>query len=108
MVKITIRKNDLDCIEGIKLTGHANYAKHGEDIVCAAVSVLAQTTLLGLVDVLKINVDYKIDEGYLEFNLENDNKNDSINALLNTFEAGIENLLLDYGKYLKLVKEEVQ
>lgn len=108
MVKIIIRKNSLNCIEGIKVTGHANYAKHGEDIVCAAVSVLAQTTLLGLVEVLKINVDYKIDEGYLEFNLKNDNQNDSINALLNTFEAGIENLLIDYGKYLKLVKEEVQ
>ena len=27
----------------ITITGHADYAPHGQDIVCAAVSTLAQT-----------------------------------------------------------------
>lgn len=108
MIKVRIYKNSMNCTEKVIVSGHANYAQHGEDIVCAAVSVLAQTILIGLVEVLKQNVEYEISEGYLEFNLENKNNNDSINALLDTFELGIENLLQDYGSYLKLIKEEVQ
>jgi uncharacterized protein YsxB (DUF464 family) len=32
----------------IEAAGHANYAEHGKDIVCAAVSAIMQTALLGL------------------------------------------------------------
>lgn len=32
----------------IEAVGHSNYAEHGKDIVCAAVSAIMQTTLLGL------------------------------------------------------------
>ena len=45
MIKVTI-----DMSEGIsiKTTGHANYAPYGEDIVCAGVSAILQTAVLGL------------------------------------------------------------
>lgn len=32
----------------IKAEGHANYAEHGKDIVCASVSTVLQTAVLGL------------------------------------------------------------
>ena len=32
----------------LKAAGHANYAEHGKDVVCAAVSSIMQTALLGL------------------------------------------------------------
>lgn len=32
----------------IKVEGHANYAPHGQDIVCAGVSAILQTAVLGL------------------------------------------------------------
>ena len=105
MIDISIYKNSMHKTEKVVVSGHAGYARHGEDIVCAAVSILSQTILIGLVEVLKQDVRYEISDGYLEFSLEN---NDSINALLDTFELGIENLLQEYGSYLKLKKEEVQ
>ena len=40
MIKITITDNQISVI------GHAEYAPHGQDIVCAAVSNLLQTFLL--------------------------------------------------------------
>lgn len=107
MIDISIYKNSMHT-EKVVVSGHAGYARHGEDIVCAAVSILSQTILIGLVEVLKQDVRYEISDGYLEFSLENKNNNDSINALLDTFELGIENLLQEYGSYLKLKKEEVQ
>lgn len=44
-MKITITENS------ILVEGHANYADHGEDIVCAAVSAILYTAQLGLVEV---------------------------------------------------------
>ncbi|TLM99480.1 ribosomal-processing cysteine protease Prp, partial [bacterium] len=35
-------------ITGFTLEGHARVAPHGEDLVCAAVSMMAQSVLLGL------------------------------------------------------------
>lgn len=32
----------------IKVDGHANYGAHGSDIVCAGVSAILQTAVLGL------------------------------------------------------------
>jgi hypothetical protein len=32
----------------ISAEGHANYAEHGKDIVCSAISAIVQTTVMGL------------------------------------------------------------
>ena len=41
---VTIKIND----ESIKVTGHADYAEHGKDIICASVSVLLQALEIGI------------------------------------------------------------
>lgn len=109
MIVVTIGKDRERNIQRISIKGHANYAKHGEDIVCSAISFLSQTTLNGLIEVLKADVDYEInDEGFLSFNInKNEHKKNTIKALLDTFELGIESLLEEYAEYVKLVKEEV-
>ena len=109
MIVVRIGKDRDGDIQKINIQGHANYAKHGEDIVCAAVSFLSQTTLNGLTEVLKADVNYEInEEGFLSFNINhNEHKKNTIKALMNTFELGIESLTEDYAKHVKLVKEEV-
>jgi uncharacterized protein YsxB (DUF464 family) len=42
----------------IEVKGHANYAEHGKDIVCAAVSAIMQTALLGLHSVAETYPEY--------------------------------------------------
>lgn len=47
---------------GYRAQGHTGYAEAGQDIVCAAVSALTQTTLNGLTNVLKAPVMFDIDD----------------------------------------------
>lgn len=42
MIKITLTE------KSITITGHANFAEHGKDIVCASVSTILQLAQLGL------------------------------------------------------------
>ena len=59
MITVTI------CKSGFTVEGHADFKPKGEDIVCAAVSVLTQTALLGLGKYIP-DTDYTIDDtGYL-------------------------------------------
>ncbi|HBG01499.1 MAG TPA: ribosomal-processing cysteine protease Prp [Firmicutes bacterium] len=48
--------------QGFRAHGHTNYAQHGEDIVCAAISVLTQTAILGLTRVIGIDCLVRVDE----------------------------------------------
>jgi uncharacterized protein len=49
MIRIRVMKNQADLIEQIKVTGHANFAEHGMDIVCAAVSAVT----IGMVNAME-------------------------------------------------------
>lgn len=46
MTKITVVQSD--GYMKIEVKGHANYAPHGKDIVCAGISAIVQTCALGL------------------------------------------------------------
>ena len=48
MIKITIKRNVAQSCIGFCVEGHAATAPHGQDIVCAGVSALTQTAVLGL------------------------------------------------------------
>lgn len=61
MTRVEFYKTDLGW-HGFKAQGHTGFADHGEDIVCAAVSVLTQTAVLGIKQVLGIDGQVHIDE----------------------------------------------
>ena len=53
------------------MEGHANAAEYGKDIVCASISILAQTAVLALYELLDIDVIYEMEEGWLSCELLN-------------------------------------
>ncbi len=110
MIKIIIYKAREGEITGFKITGHSGYDAHGKDIVCSAVSVLAQTTLLGLLKVAEVDVAYKIDEGYLTCNLNEEvsgARHIMCKAILETMYEGLKSIKESYMKYIDIVEEEV-
>lgn len=108
MITVTTMRDRQGDIYKIEVVGHAQQAEHGKDIVCSAVSILTITTLNGLLDVVKAQVDYTVEDGYVRLEINREKMNNSIRVLLDTFELGIESMLEGYGQYLKLVKKEVQ
>jgi|SRR5690554_5297591 len=105
MTKVVITKKDGHIIK-VHASGHTNYAVEGEDIVCAALSSILQTALLGLLTVVGINVDYFTNEkeGELIFSLGelSDKDRYAANIILNTMAAGVEDLYESFSKYINL------
>ena len=109
MIEVKIFKSGKS-IEAIEISGHANYAPGKEDIVCAAVSTLFQSLVIGLNDVLGVKVYTVIEEGYayIDYYIQDSGLTDSINTLLNTFRETVNILSVQYNKHVKLIEMEVQ
>lgn len=110
MIKIEINRNKAKYITGYKLTGHAGYSKQGEfDIVCSAVSVLAQTAVQGLKMVADIDIEYEIKDGYLSCQLPkelNDKQQLMSTAILETMFVGLKNIEENYKKHIYVRENE--
>ena len=108
MIKINIyRKNGK--ITRFTVKGHANYGRHGEDIVCSAVSTSATQTLNAILELLKLRPDYKYSEGIIDCNLENidlKGKEAELNILLESMYKMLEGIAQDYSKKVKLIEKE--
>ncbi|MGI6077342.1 MAG: ribosomal-processing cysteine protease Prp [Fastidiosipilaceae bacterium] len=109
MITVRVKRNPDGFPYALSSTGHAGYAEPGQDIMCAAVSALATTTLSALTDLIKVEVDYVLAEGeiYCEV-LEQaltDKQREGIQLLFDTFELGCIQLADSYDyKYIKVVK----
>lgn len=109
MTKIEIFKKD-GKIVGYRAEGHTEFAEHGQDIVCAALSVTMQFPLAALQEVLGLIPKYEINsDGFLMVDLRGldlKNREQDVDTLLKTMVLMIEELIKSYPKYIKLVEKE--
>lgn len=94
MVTITFFKLNNDTLTGYRASGHAGYGKYGQDIVCAAVSVLTQATGKGILQVAGAKAEKRIDEstGFYELKLKEDQPDsvlEKAQVLLKTLEIAL-------------------
>ena len=105
-IKISLQNNK---ISGFEISGHANTAPRGYDIVCAGVSALSQTALMGLGQYLKRDIDFEQAPpdrgGFLSMKLNSDP--DSLSeAVLQTMLLGLKEIERLYPKIIKIEYEE--
>ncbi|NLW22227.1 MAG: ribosomal-processing cysteine protease Prp [Tissierellia bacterium] len=114
MIRVCLYKNNEGYIDRYSIKGHAGHDVKGQDIVCAGVSVLAQTALISLVKICGIKEDevhYIIDEdeGILDVtlpDLDMDIRNKT-EIVLKTLEIGIISIVENYPEYVTLIYREV-
>jgi len=87
--------------------GHTGYGVEGEDIVCAALSSIVQTALLGILQVAGVNVGYdrRDDEGYLRFTIPEDidrEQRKTCDIILNTMLLGVADLHEGFSDFIEL------
>ena len=109
MTKVTIYKNVKNECVGFKALGHAGYAEEGEDIVCAAISILTINTMNAIETFTDADVSLEMDEeiGFIEYRIEEPTKETSL--LLDTMVLGLQTMADDefYADYIDLIFEEV-
>ena len=68
MIKVSFAlKNGL--FSGFELSGHSGFGSAGEDIVCSAVSSAAYMTVNTITEILNLNPDIEVDDGFMAIKL---------------------------------------
>lgn len=109
MVKVTIYKTRDQKLKGFCCSGHAGYARHGEDIICAGVSILVLNTVNSMERFTDEKYDLETEEstGRIRFLLK-DAPSEAAVLLLNSMILGLEGIISSYGKkYVTLKFKEV-
>lgn len=106
MTKIIVVKQN-NSIAEVTCDGHTGYGVEGEDIVCAGLSCIIQTAILGLLKVAKVELDMdrRDDEGYIRFKLPNnmpDKTRIAVDIILETMLLGVADLHLGYSDFIEL------
>ena len=109
MVSVTVYREQGTSV-GFRLTGHAEQGAYGEDIVCAGISAIAQTALLGITDVLKLDAGCTQEEGNVTCILSRETAGEDLEkaaVVFDTMIAGLKSLQRAYPKSLKFSYREV-
>ena len=92
MIEIEIYEEKDGRISAFSVHGHSGFAPKGRDIVCAGVSALAQTALLGLGRHLHRDIDYRVEpSGDLQMELR-EAPDDFTETVLRTMRMGFEEI----------------
>ena len=97
---------NLESITGFRTEGHAEYAKHGKDIVCAAVSTLVMNTMESIHLLSSDVFDYEEDEkrGICDFKIISNPTSPETKLLFQSLLIGLQGVQEEYGeKYLRIV-----
>ena len=107
MIQVVIKEKNQQILD-IEVSGHANNAEHGKDLVCAGVS----TACVGIANALVKNHFLKdqlgnldIQKGYVHIEVLKSQKD--IQVVLETFVTILETIEESYAKYMKITKMEV-
>lgn len=95
MIVVNITQN------GLTVDGHAGYAETGNDIICAAVSALAQGLIHALDALTDDRISYQIRDGHIGIQYENLSKQGEL--LIDSFFIAVSDMQITYGdQYVKI------
>ena len=101
MINLTILKSN-DAITTLQAKGHSGYAEAGKDIVCSAVSTIMQTTLNGLLEVTKTDVDYEVNQDIPFLRITVKAEDEKAQILMKSAYLALKQIADDYKKYIKI------
>lgn len=109
MITVTVAR-EKEIPVGFSVSGHANMGAYGEDLVCAAVSAVVQTAILGITEVCQIQAGVSIEEGQTRCILPKDATQEELARAAIVFDTmliGLKSIQASYPKTLKFRNKEV-
>ena len=108
MINAVLKTNEHGDYIGFEVKGHSGSNVSGRDIVCAAVSSIVQTVLIGIDEVVGVKDTYIIDDGYIKCSIPNDlseAQSLQIQTLIKTMHLGLGSIAEQYHNFVR-IKED--
>ncbi|MDI3480471.1 MAG: uncharacterized protein PWQ97_126 [Tepidanaerobacteraceae bacterium] len=96
----------------LQVSGHAEFASYGKDIVCAGVSALVETCILGIENISEFKPLVIKKDGYVLVEIPRDVSacaRKKANIIMETILLGLKDISNSYPQYVQVtIKKEVQ
>ncbi|HQA59952.1 MAG: ribosomal-processing cysteine protease Prp [Tepidanaerobacteraceae bacterium] len=105
MIRVRAKRHPQGGYELLEISGHAKYAEYGKDIVCAGVSALAETAVLGVEHVACIKPILKKRQGYFLLKLPDDVEVEALKKaaiILDTIFLGLRDISESYPSNVRI------
>ena len=102
MIRLTLQKTQGQWT-GFECVGHAGFAEAGQDIVCAAVSILTTTCANALESVAGVKPQVQASDGKMVLSLPQDAGHDA-QVILRAMRQGLRDLAEEYPRYFQLIE----
>ena len=103
MITVEITRDSGQRIVQFQVKGHSGSAPRGKDIICAGVSALTQSALLGLSQYLNRTIRWQAADGLLSMELCN-LPDDQTSAVLETMLLGLQEIAKLEPDYVRIVE----
>lgn len=106
MIRACITEKNQECIK-VTISGHADYAEEGYDIICAAVSMLAVNTVNSIEALTEDSyICDQGEDGFMEISV-GDEVSDRTKVLMQSLCIGLKSIQEAYGDtYIEIVTKE--
>lgn len=107
MIKVQVRRAPDGAVVEVRTEGHAGFADHGEDIVCAAVTALVVTALIGIKRVAQHPYEGKASSGKAYCKVLPGGTPESAmkaQAILETTVLGLRDIAKDYKDFIRVTE----
>lgn len=91
---------------GIHVRGHAEAGPKGQDIICAAISVLTQNLIYSLERLAEDKIKYVIEPGWVDINYWD--LSDKGRLLIESFFVGVSGVATASPEHVKVTRHECQ
>ena len=95
MIAVCVRKGR------ITVSGHADFAEAGKDIVCAGVTALIQTLIKSIGDLTEDKIEYEISPGRADIHYRDPSEEGKL--LVDSFFLGICGIAQDFPEHVKII-----
>ena len=102
MIRVKIERDADGKIRGFAAKGHADAGPSGQDIVCAAVSVLTDSVFLGLDRHLRRELEWQAESGDISVRLK-DAPDELTEAVLSTLVLGLTEIQKAYPDKVRIL-----
>jgi uncharacterized protein YsxB (DUF464 family) len=111
MIHVSIFRNQNQDILSFTMEGHADFAPHGQDLVCAAATAVSFGTINAIEELCGYEPEVTTvdDGGYLKFKIPDDINDSSFQQtqlLLEGMIVSLASIEAGYKKYIKLTQHE--
>ncbi len=105
MIHVHVLRDKKKNVYAFEMSGHAEYAEHGKDLVCAgasAVSFGAVNALFALTDI-EPEISQGEEGGYLRVDIPKEaSTNDRVQTILQTMIISLQTIERDYREHIKI------